>query len=60
MNAQFLMAFEHYKIMSVAFMIAEEQILAMSRVNILPILKSEFDGWKRGVMMSMEFDSMFT
>ena len=41
------------EIMSVALMVAEKQILAMSRVNILPILESQFYGRKRWVVMSL-------
>ena len=52
------MAFENYQIMSVALVVAEEKILAVCRVNLLPILKSEFDGWKGRVMVCVERDSM--
>jgi hypothetical protein len=46
------------EIMSVALMVAEKQILAMSGVNILPILESQFYGRKRRVVMSMKLNAV--
>ena len=53
MDVKFLMTLKDDEIMSVALMVAEKQILAMSRVNILPILESQFYGRKRWVVMSL-------
>ena len=59
MNPQFLMTFEDYKIVPVAFMVTEKQVLAMCGVYFLPILQSKFDGGKRRMMMGGEVYSMF-
>ena len=46
------MAFKDNKIMPVAFVISEEKILAMCRINVFPIFQSELYGRERRMMMS--------
>ena len=53
------MTFEDYKIMPVALVVAEEQILAVGRVDFLPILKRKLDCGKRGMIMSLVFNTVF-
>jgi hypothetical protein len=53
MDGQFLMTFEYYKIVPIAFMIPEKQVLAVGRIYFLPIFQRKFNcrQWR----MSMEF-----
>ena len=53
MDIKIFMAFEHNQIMSVSLVIAKEEVLAVSRIYILPIFKSKFDCRKR--RMNMKF-----
>jgi len=53
MDSEFLMALEDNQIVSVALMIPEEEILAMDRVDLLPVLECKFNSRKR--RMSMKF-----
>ena len=58
MDGQFLVAFEYYKIMPVALVVAEEQILAMGRINLLPVFEREFYGRKGRMVMCLEIYSV--
>ena len=58
MDRQFFMTFEDYKIMSVTLMISEEQVLAVSRVDFLPIFESKLNGRKRRVVVSLIFNTV--
>jgi hypothetical protein len=53
MDLHLLMTFKDNQIMSVALMIAEEKILAMSRINLLPVFQRQFD--RRKWRMRMKF-----
>ena len=53
MDRHLLMTFEHHQIMAVSLMVAEEEVLAMDRIYVLPIFQGQFDGRKR--WMDMEF-----
>lgn len=53
MDSQFLMTLEDDEIVPVALMVTEKQVLAMSRIYLLPIFQGKFDGRKR--RMGMEF-----
>ena len=55
MDAKFLMTFKYNKIMSVALVVAEEQVLAMCGIDILPILQRQFYGRKRRMVMCIVF-----
>ena len=55
MDAELLMAFEHYQIVSVALMIAEEQILAVGRIYFLPVFKSKLYCRQRRVCVVLVF-----
>ena len=52
-DCHLLMTFEYDQIMAVTLMVAEEEVLAMDGIYVLPVLKGQFDGWKR--RMDMEF-----
>ena len=47
MDGKFLMAFKDDKIMSVALVVAEKEVLAMDGIYLLPVFESELDGRKR-------------
>jgi hypothetical protein len=47
MDIEGFMALEDHKVMTVSLMVAEEKVLAMYRIDVLPILKSQFYGRKR-------------
>lgn len=49
-------AVEDYKIVTVALVIAEKQVLAMLRTVGMPILSGDFDGWSLGVSVEAVFD----
>ena len=53
MNGQFLMTFKYGKIVPVAFVITEKQILAVYGIDILPIFQGELYGRQR--RMGMKF-----
>ena len=55
MNVEFLVTLEHDKIMPVALVIAEEEVLAMDGIYLLPVFESELDRRKR--RMSVDFIS---
>lgn len=46
------MTFEYYKIVPVALMISEEQVLAVGRLDFLPVFQRHFDGgeWRMGMV----------
>ena len=58
MDGQLFMAFEDNKIMSVALMVTEKQILAMDRIYFFPILKGKLDGRKRRMSMKLITEAM--
>jgi hypothetical protein len=53
MYGKFLMTFKHNQIMAVALMVAEEQVLAVYGIDILPIFQGELYGRQR--RMGMKF-----
>jgi hypothetical protein len=53
------MAFEYYEIVPVALMIPEEQVLAVCRVDLLPIFQSHFDGRKWRMRVVFIFYAVF-
>ena len=53
MDRQFLMTLENHQIMAVSFMVSEEEILAVDRIYLLPVFKSQLDRGER--RMGMEF-----
>ena len=55
-DLHFLMAFEDYQIVTVSLMIPEEQILAMSGIDLLPIFKSQLyrRKWRMGMKLIAE------
>ena len=57
-DCQFLMAFEHNEIVTVALMVPEEQVLAVDRINILPVLKSQLYRRKRRMCMKFKTETM--
>ena len=57
-DGHLLVALEDHQIMAVALMVAEEKVLAMNRVYVLPILQSQFDGRKRRVDMKFIIKGM--
>ena len=59
MDGEILVTFKYYKIMSVAFVIAEEQILAMCGVDLFPVFQCEIDGRKRRMVVGLESDAVF-
>ena len=58
MDGKFLMAFEDDKIMPVALVVTEKQILAMGGIYLLPIFKGKFDGRKRRMRMKLVIEAM--
>ena len=53
-DGKFLVALKHHKIVPVAFVIAEKQVLAVGGVNVLPIFKSEFYCRERWMVVGLE------
>jgi hypothetical protein len=60
MDSELLMAFKDNKIMSVSFVVAEKQILAVGRVYLLPVFQGQFNGRKGRMVVGVECYSMFT
>ena len=58
MDLHFLMAFEHDEIMAVALVVAEEKVLAMGRIYLLPVFEGELDGRKRRMRMKLIIKAM--
>ena len=58
MYVKFLVAFEDHKIMSVAFVVAEEKILAVNGIYILPVFKGQLYRWKRRMGMIFIAETM--
>ena len=58
MDCQFLMTFKDNEIMSVALVVAEEEVLAMDRIYILPIFKSQFYSRERRMGMELIIKSV--
>lgn len=58
MDGKFLMTLEDNKIMSVAFMITEEEVLAMNRIYLLPIFESKLDRRKRRMSVDLITEAM--
>lgn len=56
---QLLVTFEHHQIVSVALVVTEEKVLAVSRVNLLPVLQCHFYGRERGMIVCGMFYSVF-
>jgi hypothetical protein len=46
-DVKHLVTFEDHQIMAVSLVIAEEQVLAMCRIYLLPVLQGQFNGRKR-------------
>ena len=46
-DRQFLMALENHQIVAVSLMIPEEEVLAVNRIDVLPVLKRELYCRKR-------------
>lgn len=59
MYGQFLMTFEDNEIMPIALVVPEEEILAMDRINLLPVFQSQFYGRKRRMCMKIIAEAMF-
>jgi len=59
MDIERFMTLEDHEVMTVSLMVAEEKVLAMNRVDILPILESQFYGRKRRMGMEMILQSVF-
>ena len=53
MYGKFLMAFEYNQIMPVAFVITEEEVLAVDRIYLLPLFQRQL--YRRKRRMSMKF-----
>ena len=53
MDGKFLMAFEDDKIMPVALVVTEKQILAMGGIDFLPIFQRKLYGRKRRMSMKL-------
>ena len=54
MDRELLVALKDHQIVSVTLVVAEKQILAMGRVNLFPVLQSQFDSWERWMVMCLE------
>ena len=52
------MTFEDYEVMSVSFMVSEEEILAMGGIYFLPVLESKFYCRERRMVMCLIFNSV--
>lgn len=52
MDGKFLMTFEDHKIMSVALVVAEKEVLAVDGINVFPILERKL--YRRERRMGME------
>ena len=57
-DGEFLMAFEYHKVMPVSLMVAEKEILAVDRIEILPVFQGKFYGRKRRMDMQFIFHPM--
>lgn len=57
-DCHLLMTFEDHQIMTVTLMVAEEEILAMDGIYVLPVFKGQFDCRKRRVRMELVCQSM--
>ena len=53
------MTFEDHKIMPVALMVSEKQVLAVSGVDFSPIFKRKLDGREGWMVMSLVFNTIF-
>ena len=48
-----LMTLEDHEIVAVAFMVTEEEVLAVGRVDLLPIFQRQLDGRERRMRMKL-------
>ena len=53
MDLHLLMALEDHEIVAVTFMVTEEEVLAVGRVDLLPIFQRQLDGRERRMCMKL-------
>jgi hypothetical protein len=53
MDLHLLMALEDHKIVAVALMVTEEEVLAVGRVDLLPIFQRQLDGREGRMRMKL-------
>ena len=50
-DGDILVAVEHHKVVAVAFVVAEKEVLAVLRAIVVPILASNLDSWGFGMVV---------
>jgi hypothetical protein len=58
MDGQFLMALEDHQIVAVSLVVSEEEVLAVDRINVLPVFKRQLDCRERRMRMKLIAESM--
>ena len=58
-NGEIVVAVEAYEIMAVAFVVAEEEVLAVNAAIVLPPTVRVLDGLAFGVVVAGEWDVVF-
>ncbi len=58
MDRELLMTFEDHEIVAVTLMVPEEKVLAVNRIDFLPIFQSKLDGRKRRMSMELIAEAM--
>jgi hypothetical protein len=55
---KFLMTLENHQIVAVSLVVSEEEVLAVDRINVLPVFKRQLDCRQRRMRMKLIAESM--